>query len=129
MVLTPSDTSLQVTGILDWDEAIFAPKFRNCQPPRWLWDDDRQNAVDMDNYETPGANMTLADPGQVELKCMFEENAGSEYCRLAYEPQYRWLRGLFKVAHEGSMSSETWHISEKVMEEWALRRESFKKVD
>ncbi|KAJ5720282.1 uncharacterized protein N7483_008216 [Penicillium malachiteum] len=26
-----------ITGILDWDSAVFAPLVMSCTPPRWLW--------------------------------------------------------------------------------------------
>ncbi|KAK8107592.1 uncharacterized protein PG998_009605 [Apiospora kogelbergensis] len=28
---------VNVTGIIDWDEAHFVPRFATCVPPRWLW--------------------------------------------------------------------------------------------
>lgn len=26
-----------ITGILDWDSALFAPLVLSCRPPMWLW--------------------------------------------------------------------------------------------
>ena len=33
--LGPDDT-VDITGILDWGSAVFAPKFVSCAPPWWL---------------------------------------------------------------------------------------------
>ncbi|KAK8134125.1 hypothetical protein PG984_006137 [Apiospora sp. TS-2023a] len=48
-----------ITGVIDWDEANFVPRFATCVPPRWLWqsrwwkqdDDNGDEAVDDENDE------------------------------------------------------------------------------
>lgn len=123
MVQLESDISLKVTGILDWDEAIFAPKFVNCQPPGWLWGYDKDTHVNEDDllpwpYELEGANNQPATLEQQELKRIFEENAGPEYPRLAYDAPSRLIRGMFRLATLGLTAN--WHVTatEKIIREW-----------
>lgn len=68
-----------VTGILDWDSAVLAPRFMSCAPPMWVWawqdDEDEDERLAND------------DPGTAEgreLKALFEEVAGPVYVRFAY---------------------------------------------
>ena len=129
MVDVGADASLSVTAILDWDEAVFAPKFVNCQPPLWLWDDDADERVDEDGmdpwpYELPCANGTTASANQAELKQIFEEQAGPDYCRWAYEDVFRLGRGLFRLATLGLVSSENWKAAEKMLKDWEVLRPS-----
>lgn len=32
------DSSVETTGILDWDDAFFAPKYVACRAPFWSWE-------------------------------------------------------------------------------------------
>ncbi|KAF6218711.1 hypothetical protein HO133_005253 [Letharia lupina] len=61
MVKLQPDNSLEVTGIFARDEAVFAPKFVNCEPSGWLWAYNVDGHVDEDGslpwpYEVEGAN-------------------------------------------------------------------------
>ncbi|KAJ5707074.1 hypothetical protein N7488_006875 [Penicillium malachiteum] len=38
---TKSKEPLALTGVLDWDSAIFAPVVMSCDPPIWLWVDEK----------------------------------------------------------------------------------------
>ncbi|MCJ1457731.1 hypothetical protein MMC28_008100 [Mycoblastus sanguinarius] len=123
MVKIEPDSSLKVTAILDWDEAVIAPKFVNCQPPGWLWGYDKDTHVDEDDllpwpYELPS---TLE---QQELKRIFEEYAGPDYPRLAYDESSRFIRGLFRLATLGLTAS--WHFTaaERIVKEWKALRPS-----
>ena len=122
MVRVDSNQSLEVTAILDWDEAVFAPKFMNCDPPRWLWDDTKYQ-VDEDGlipwpYELSGARNAPSDPDKQELKRIFEEQAGPEYCDLAYKDHHRLCRGLFRVAMLGLDDSMHYKALERISKEW-----------
>ena len=115
--------SLKVTAILDWDEAVFAPKFVNCKPPRWLWCDDHEEDVGEEEldpwlYELPSVGELPSTPEKRELKRVFEEHAGLEYVRLAYGEHYRLCRGLFTIAVRGLGSNEAWTAAEKFWREW-----------
>ena len=80
MVEVQSDASLELTAILDWDEAVFAPNFVACEP-RWrLWDDDEWH-VDEEGlltwpYELEGANNLPSTPEKQELKRYLQSTLG-----------------------------------------------------
>ncbi|KAL8822615.1 MAG: hypothetical protein Q9191_006651 [Dirinaria sp. TL-2023a] len=129
MVDIGSDASLKVTAILDWDEAVFAPKFVNCQAPVWLWNDEPDEELDEEGfdpwpYELPGANDVPCSPEKIELKQLFEEQAGQEFCRMAYEDAFRLGRVLFHLAVFGLTSSENFRAAKKVIKSLELLRHS-----
>ncbi len=125
---TPADGSIRVTGIIDWDEAIVAPKFVCCYPPSWLWGfrpffADHHGLPERP-YEIPGANDVPSTPGNRELKRIFEEHAGPEYMSLAYNETSRMSRGLFKIARFGLTRSENVAAAEQIIKDWARLRQS-----
>ncbi|KAL9070546.1 MAG: hypothetical protein Q9161_004843 [Pseudevernia consocians] len=129
MVEIQPDNSLEMTGILDWDEAIFAPKFVNCEPPGWLWGYNVDDHVDEDGslpwpYEVVGANDLPSTQEQQELKRVFEECTGSEYPCLAYDEHSRLSRGLFRIATLGLGASHHWKAAERILREWDVLRKS-----
>ena len=122
------DGSIRITGILDWDEAVVAPEFVNCEPPAWLWgfDDDQLPHDDLPAwpYEKPGANDVPSTLENRELKRIFEEHAGAEYVKLAYGEHFRLCRGLFRVVLFGLTSNENYEAAERIVEDWKrLRRD------
>jgi len=132
MVEIQSDVSIKITAILDWDEAVFAPKFVNCTPPAWLWDDDYVNLVDENDldpwpYELEGANTTPPTLEKQEIKRIFEEHAGPEYPHLAYDEHSRLSRGLFRVAKDGLNDSSSWKAAERTLREWESLLQSLTK--
>ncbi len=103
-----------VSGILDWDSAILGPMFLSCAPPLWIWawqDDEEED-------ERTANDQPATLEGQ-ELKRCFEEAAGSEYVRLAYEPAYRLARQLVRFALEGLHSHEAFREGKEMLKEWA----------
>lgn len=129
MVRSQTDMSIEITAILDWDEAVFAPKFVNCMPPAWLWDDEYENHFDENDldpwpYELEGANTTPPTLEKQEIKRIFEEHAGPEYPHLAYDEHFRLTRGLFRVAKDGLDDSNKWKAVERILGEWETLRQS-----
>ena len=104
---------LEITGILDWDEAIFCPKFLSSVAPMWIW-----AWSDEDEEDERKANDIPEDPQMQELKSLFERTVGPEYLHYAYEPGYRLARKLCEFALHGLHSS--WNIKEAddLIEEW-----------
>ncbi|KAJ5640484.1 hypothetical protein N7528_000109 [Penicillium herquei] len=70
--------SLALTGVLDWDSAIFAPLIMSCDPPIWLWVDEN-----IEDKRVAGEEPLTAELR--ELKQLFEQAAGPIYSRFAYE--------------------------------------------
>ena len=119
--------SITITGVLDWDEAIIAPKFMACLPLAWLWDDtvfeepryDEETELDPWPYELAGDEVTPTSPEKQELKRIFDESAGPEYRRLAYGETNRLCRVLFRIAMKGMSDNEAWKAAERILQEWA----------
>lgn len=126
MVEIDSKDSIRVTGILDWDEAVVAPKFVNCQPPGWLWGYDKdthtENSLLPWPYELEGANNTPSTREQQELKQIFDEHAGAEYPRLAYHESSRLIRGLYRIATQGLTANWYNTAAERIVKEWSILR-------
>ena len=114
---------------------LFKPNLKSClchvdlrrRPPMWLWDDDADGRVDEEEldpwpYELPSASVVPSSPEKAELKQIFEENAGPEYHRLAYEDVFRLCRGLFRLATLGLVSSENWRAAERILKDWEALR-------
>ncbi|KAI1135591.1 kinase-like domain-containing protein [Hypoxylon sp. FL0543] len=103
-----------VSAILDWDDAGFAPMFMACAPPLWIWcwkdDEDEDERTANDDPPTLEAQ---------ELKKLFEEAAGEDYMRFAYQPAYRLARRLVRFAIDGRIrSSEDVREAEEMLQEW-----------
>ena len=117
------DGSIKITAVLDWDEAMFAPKFVNCQPLWWLWEEEGDDRVDEKGwptwpYELPAAEGFPTTPENQELKRLFEEHAGPEYRHLATNTHCRLGRGLFILAKEGLVGTQHYNAAEKIIQEW-----------
>ncbi|KAI1193311.1 hypothetical protein F5X97DRAFT_336852 [Nemania serpens] len=109
-----SDMQLPIiSGILDWDSAILAPKFVTCRPPLWLWawtdDEDEDERTADDEPPTPELR---------ELKRLFEEAAGLEFEQFAYQPAFRLARQLFHFALNGVHSNEEFKEATAMLQEW-----------
>ena len=133
MVQTHAGDSINITAILDWDEAVIAPKFVACTPPAWLWADDYENQVDENGddpwpYELAGAGVTPLTLEKQEIKQIFEENAGAEFYLLAYDEISRLRRTLFRIAKEGLSDGMFWSAGERILREWASLRGSLTKA-
>ncbi|KAM0430434.1 hypothetical protein ACHAPT_005780 [Fusarium lateritium] len=102
-----------ISGVLDWDSAVLGPRFMSCAPPLWLWawqdDEDEDERTANDVPPTPEGR---------QLKTSFEEAAGQDYVRFAYEPAYRLGRRLVRFATDGLRSNEDFKESEAMLEEW-----------
>ncbi|KAI0547874.1 kinase-like domain-containing protein [Xylaria curta] len=120
LVNPTSDMQLPiVSGILDWDNAILAPMFMSCQPPLWIWGwkDDEDEDERTANEEPPTAEAR-------QLKKLFEDAAGPDYLRLAYQPAYRLARQLVSLIINGLRSNEDLYGADAMLKEWeAIRNE------
>jgi aminoglycoside phosphotransferase (APT) family kinase protein len=130
MVEVQPDSTLKVTAILDWDEAIFAPKIVACKPPGWLWgyDVNGQTGELTWPFEQKGANDLPSTPESQELKHIFEAYAGPEYPNLAYDDTSRLGRGLFRVAQLGLGDTAYYNAGERIIEEWEALRQSLTQI-
>ena len=121
MARVQPDGSLEITGILDWDSAIFAPRFAGCVPPMWLW----AWAPDDEDEDESHADDTPATPEQQELKQLFEEAVGPAFLEYAYRPEYRLARTLLQFAIYGIRSSEDHKEVDSLLDDWAAMYEIY----
>ena len=116
MVEIRSDKSITITGILDFDSAVFAPTFVSCYPPWWLWQDETQPGDALEDESQ--SDEAPPDPDLAEIKRTFEETVGEDFLRYAYQPRFRLARKLFKIACHGNRSNHSWKKIEEFLEEW-----------
>ena len=118
MVELGSDDSIRMTGVLDWDSAIFAPQFVSCRPPWWLWQDERFPEDAMED-ETNAEDGPGDDPELIEVKNLFDDTMGEEYVKYAYQSHYRLARKVFQIALYGNYSAESMREINEILDEWA----------
>lgn len=94
-----------ITGILDWDSAVFAPKFVSYRAPFFLWDNKDSGEDDEDL-----ALHVPEDPDSMAFKNIFENHADPEFLHYAYAPEFILARRMFHVLQRGI--SATWEITE-----------------
>jgi len=116
-IMVDSQGDGSTTGILDWDSAIFAPRFVGCTPPMgiWAWDDE-------EDEDERKANDTPPTPEKQELKQLFEDAIGQDFLEYACEPQYRLARKLFEFTLHGIHSNETMSEADELIREWSTLR-------
>lgn len=103
----------KITGIIDWDLAMFAPDWVSCKPPMWIW-----NWVAGGNEDESRANEEPPTEEQQELKDLFDDLVGFDFRFMAYQPHYRLARQLFRFTRYGLRSADARNDAEKVLEEW-----------
>ena len=114
-----TSNALRITGVLDWDSAVFAPNFMNCEPPSWIWawpDDDDES--ESDDFEDIHANDEPATPEDQELKRKFEEVMGKDMVKFFHMPQYRLARSLFRLAMSGMRGNNPYDRADRLIQEW-----------
>ena len=108
-----SSSSISLTGILDWDSAVFAPRIMSCTPPSWLW-----AWVEDESEDEAAANDLPPTIAAQELKRTFEAAVGDDFLRLCYEPHHRLARRLIRFAIFGMHSNEELKDADDLLEEW-----------
>ena len=111
--------SLTISGVVDWDSAVFAPTFVSCVPPCWLWTDRvlyDENGNDM--FSPPSTQE------QEEIKEAFEEIVGFDWEWFAYREEYRLARELFHFAQHGVPDGMAASRAQKFLKEWAVLYDS-----
>ena len=114
-VILSLEQEVSISGILDWDSAVFAPIFMTCAPPFWLWgcwDDD-------EDEDEKKANDPPPTPELQEIKQTFEDVVGAKVLNYIYNAQYRLARKLFQFALDGINSNESYKDCLELMREWA----------
>ncbi|KAF2806738.1 uncharacterized protein BDZ99DRAFT_479138 [Mytilinidion resinicola] len=113
LVQVIDDTTVEISGILDWDSGVFGPKFLSCAPLMWLWLPE-----DVDHEDETLAEDDPEDPETLELKEAFEEIVGRDFLRYAYKPEYIIARRVMVAAMSGMFQSADLDAVEKIVQDW-----------
>ena len=108
-----SPTTVRLTGILDWDSALFAPKFMSTRAPFFLWTED-----DADENAESDAVVEVTDPEKLEYKRNFEDVVGAGFHQDSYRTEYILARSMWYFLVRGIRSGGDVFLAEEVLEEW-----------
>ena len=118
--ISNTSNTLRITGVLDWDSAVFAPHFMNCEPPSWIWawsaEDDASGGSD--DFEDAHANDEPATEEDRALKRKFEDTVGVDLLKFFHMPHYRLARELFKLAMSGMRGRDPFDKADRLIREW-----------
>ncbi|KAK0722352.1 hypothetical protein B0T26DRAFT_702394 [Lasiosphaeria miniovina] len=111
--------NLSSLAVLDWDGAILGPAFMSCAPPMWLWTRTADRVCPCAQcLGELTANDDPATPEARELKQLFEDAAGPDYLRFAYQPQYRLARKLVRFALRTQYTDKDGDEASEMLDEW-----------
>ena len=114
LAIVTSDTEVQITGILDWDTAVFAPSFM-FRAPFWMWTD-----VDEDDWsEGTAAFEPLTQDGR-KLKQLFMDKVDDQLKNYAFCPEYALARRMFLILQNGVFSDGEFMEAQAVIAEWEV---------
>jgi hypothetical protein len=108
-----SESKVQITGVMGWDGALFAPAFVSARTPSFLWNGGFGSEGDEGN--------ALAEPedtGLLEAKRTFEEVVGEGFLKEAYSPEGILARRLWHFLVCGFTSGADIFLAEKTVEEF-----------
>ena len=115
---------VHISGVLDWDLSGFVPQAVSCTAPRWVW--SVKPGLDSDERED---EEDPTDPEQIALKEAFDDAVGEKFVKMAYSPEHRLVRRLFRLAVGGLVSTESIVEAQSVIKEWAELRPTLKDHD
>ncbi|KAK9422675.1 hypothetical protein SUNI508_00538 [Seiridium unicorne] len=93
-----------ITGILDWEEPLFGPRFMAAKAPRWLWRDDAvyaewtESRRQHDLEPLDKTDVEADGPENEEVKKVFDAVMGPEWCRMAYGTEYVVARRILDLS-------------------------------
>jgi aminoglycoside phosphotransferase (APT) family kinase protein len=108
-----SPTTIRLTGILDWDSALFAPNFMSTRAPFFLWSED-----DADENEEGDAVVEPEDKEKGELKRIFEHVVGRDFHQESYRQEYVLARRMWYFLVNGLRNGGDVFLAEEVLELW-----------
>ena len=115
---------VHIAGILDWDNSAFVPGPVSCIAPRWIWSiKEELDSSERDDEDDP------TDPEQKALKEAFDNAIGEDFVKMAYSPEYRLVRRLFRVSIGGINTNEDFSECENIPKEWDELRSKSKDSD
>ncbi|KAL9032983.1 MAG: hypothetical protein Q9214_007726 [Letrouitia sp. 1 TL-2023] len=124
ILVDKKDENWEITGILDWDDAITVPLVLSRVPPVWLWQfHDNPVGWDGDYDLLPGRAL---DEREQEIEIHFEE-AMARVDQTWFHDAYGvglWVRRWARFAFNGFRKSEDWKRYHKLVEDWDQYKET-----
>ena len=117
---TQNPSRVLLSGIIDWDGALFAPKFMSTRSPFFLWTDECA-----DKEAEGDALIEPSDPELRAYKRTFEDVVGQDFCKDAYCPQYIFLRRIWRFLVNGIRNEIDLFLAEEVLDEWEEKYPTF----
>ncbi|KAF1912207.1 hypothetical protein BDU57DRAFT_522347 [Ampelomyces quisqualis] len=114
-----SPSTVDITGIIDWDDSCFAPKFMAFRSPFWLWMTEDSDASCGDDEHEKNAHLNPASDNDRAVQRVFLENASDEYKRFAFAPEAFLARRMYGILRSGLYDEWTMSEAEAVIREWA----------
>jgi hypothetical protein len=128
MAMKKGREKADLTGIIDWDGAMYAPSFASCSPPTWMWKPcyfghqgrcpdcgrDEQDRLDV-GCDAP---LTAKD---IEIREAFDDAAGPDWRFMAYEPVFIFARKIFTIILNRNITDERYDQQEEadlMLEMW-----------
>jgi aminoglycoside phosphotransferase (APT) family kinase protein len=105
-----SPTCVELTGVLDWDAAIFAPRFVSARAPCFMWpgeEEMEENCV-----------VEAGDAERKMYKNMWEAEVGEERTREAYCIEYVLARRMWWIVSRGIRSGRDVREADEVLALW-----------
>ena len=120
LVLPDNDNdTVQVTGVMGWENAVVAPKFVSCAMPWWLWQcDPNENGSTWEELDEDWTSEEPRTPQALELMMTFGEAIGGDFMTSAFKPQHRIARQLFRFAVRGLQCKEDYSAADKFLFSW-----------
>jgi aminoglycoside phosphotransferase (APT) family kinase protein len=115
LVRITSPLSVEVTGIIDWDLALFAPKFMATRAPFFAWNSDNGG-----EEEDGDALLEPEDEETKEIKRAFESVVGEAFLREAYCTELVLLRRLWHILLRGLTNGGDIFLVEEILGEFEV---------
>ncbi|KAI4957727.1 hypothetical protein J4E86_004866 [Alternaria arbusti] len=104
--------TVEITGIVDWDMACFAPKFVALRPPFWAW-----VGHSVDERDEDLATSEPPEGGFKTLKQAFRSAASEEFIIFGLSRESAIARKLFRVVNSGLLGDRR-YLALQLAEEW-----------
>ncbi|PVI00205.1 hypothetical protein DM02DRAFT_527535 [Periconia macrospinosa] len=117
LMVKVKDDTVEITGLIDWDFALFAPKFMAYRAPHWAWLGEAEEGGVVVDQEV-GIDFQPKNEIAKQMKAYFLEHASEEWKKLAFAPEAILARRMFTILRNGL--DNDWELDEAkaILSEW-----------